>query len=431
MKKRIIAGGIVVIALCAMVLPKILNKKQFADPVADPVVEITTPGRGDIRLTSSLIGQVEPEEVVYVYPKASGDVTEVPIKAGEQVEAGQLLCVIDTRQIESAKSNLDSAQLALRQAKEELGRQSILYAAGGISEQAGASRAKREARDSGDMETYGANASYEAIYKNAIKSYNKMIEGLDKYSSNKGQITLEKQLTRAAQSLMISYQSLLLQKKYLSRMEELLRTQYEHTALQQSVGLATDQEVHTAYNNWSDARISLDSLEAGEISVYQNLCLLLGVDETGTMEIQKIPSADLQTIAEINLEEDTKKAIGNNLDISSTRNTESGGTAGIEKKRRTLAELEETLSVKMKELYDRIQQAKTARDAAQTGYQNAQTAWNLAQSKYQMGMLDKTAYLTEEMQYIQKKAGLESADLELLQALEDYQWAVRGIVSLE
>lgn len=136
MKKQIIAGGIVVIALCAMVLPKILNKKQFADPVADPVVEVTTPGRGDIRLTSSLIGQVEPEEVVYVYPKASGDVTEVPIKAGERVEAGQLLCVIDTRQIESAKSNLDSAQLTLRQAKEELGRQSVLYAAGGISEQA-------------------------------------------------------------------------------------------------------------------------------------------------------------------------------------------------------------------------------------------------------------------------------------------------------
>lgn len=299
------------------------------------------------------------------------------------------------------------------------------------SEQADAARAKREARDSGDMEAYEANASYEAIYKNAIKSYNKMIEGLDKYSSNKGQITLEKQLTCAAQSLMISYQSIRLQKEYLSRMEELLRTQYEHTTLQQSAGLATDQDVQRAYNNWSDARISLDSLESGGISVYQNLCLLLGVDETGTMEIQKIPSVDLQTIAEINLEEDTKKAMGNNLDISSTRNTESGGTAGIEKKRRTLAELEETLSVKMKELYQKIQQAISARDAAQTGYQNAQTAWNLAQSKYHMGMLDKAEYLGEEMQYIQKQAGLEAADLELLQALEDYQWAVRGIVSLE
>lgn len=299
------------------------------------------------------------------------------------------------------------------------------------SEQASASREKKEARDSGDMEAYGANASYEAVYKSAIKSYNKMIEGLDKYSSSKGQLTLEKQLTRAAQSLMISHQSIRLQKEYLSKMEELLRTQYEHTTLQQRAGLATDQDVQRAYNNWSDARISLDSLESGEISVYQNLCLLLGVDETGTMEIQKIPSADLQTIAEINLEEDTKKAMGNNLDISSTRNTESGGTAGIEKKKRTLAELEEKLSVKMKELYDKIQQAKTARDAAQTGYQNAQTAWNLAQSKYHMGMLDKAAYLGEEMQYIQKKAGLESADLELLQALEDYQWAVRGIVSLE
>lgn len=136
MKKRVIAGGIVIIALCAMVLPKILNKKQFAGAVPDPVVEITTPRRGDISLTSGLIGEVEPEEVVYVYPKVSGDITEVYIKAGELVEAGQLLCVIDTRQIENAKSTLDSAELTLRQAKEELSRQSVLYAGGGISEQA-------------------------------------------------------------------------------------------------------------------------------------------------------------------------------------------------------------------------------------------------------------------------------------------------------
>jgi len=136
MKKTIITGGVVLIALCAMVFPKLLSKKPFADGVPEPVVEIANVQRGDISLTSGLIGEVEPEEVVYIYPKAAGDVTEVHIKAGELVEAGQLLCVIDTRQIENAKSTLDSAELALRQAKEELERQSVLYAGGGISEQA-------------------------------------------------------------------------------------------------------------------------------------------------------------------------------------------------------------------------------------------------------------------------------------------------------
>ncbi len=299
------------------------------------------------------------------------------------------------------------------------------------SERSSAGREKDEAKDDGDMESYAEYASYEVIYKSAIKSYNKMIERLDKYSSNKGRITLEKQLTNAAQSLMISYQSLSLQKEYLSKMEELLRTQYENIKLQQSVGLATEQDIYTAYNNWSEINISLNSLETSEDSIYQNLCLLLGVDETGNMEIQRIPSVDLQQIEEINLEEDIRKAISNNLDVVNTRNTSAGGSSSANKKRRTLNELEEKVTVKMKELYDRIQQLKTAYDAAQSGYQSAQIAWNNAESRYQLGMLGKAEYLLEEMQFIQKKAGFESADLELLQALETYQWAIRGIVSVD
>lgn len=136
MRKGIIVGGIAAVALCAVVLPKVFSKKQFAMPVADPIVEVAAPHYGNIRLTTALVGGVEPEEVVYVYPKASGDVTEVHIKAGEQVTEGQLLCVIDTKQVESAKSSLDSASLSLSQAQEELSRQSVLYAGGGISEQA-------------------------------------------------------------------------------------------------------------------------------------------------------------------------------------------------------------------------------------------------------------------------------------------------------
>lgn len=136
MRKNVLIGGIAVAALCAVVLPKLFQKKPFADAAAEPIVEITTPQRGDIRLTTGLIGEVEPEDVVYLYPKAAGDVTDVFVKAGEYVEEGQLLCVIDTRQVDSAKSALDSAELSLRQANEELSRQSVLYSGGGISEQA-------------------------------------------------------------------------------------------------------------------------------------------------------------------------------------------------------------------------------------------------------------------------------------------------------
>lgn len=137
MNKKFLAGcAAAVIGLTALVLHKINHIPPFAEAVADPVVEVAQPEIRDIKLTTGLVGTVEPEDVVYVYPKASGEVTDVYIKAGELVEEGQLLCVIDTKQVDSAKSSLDAAQLALQQANNELSRQSILYAGGGISQQA-------------------------------------------------------------------------------------------------------------------------------------------------------------------------------------------------------------------------------------------------------------------------------------------------------
>lgn len=135
MMKKIVIGAAVLAVLAALILPKVLRKQPFAEGVADPVVEVTKPQVRDIRLTTGLVGEVEPEDVVYVYPKASGEVTEVHVKAGEPVEEGQLLCVVDTKQIESAKSSLDSAGLSLKQAQEELARRSVLYSGGGLSQQ--------------------------------------------------------------------------------------------------------------------------------------------------------------------------------------------------------------------------------------------------------------------------------------------------------
>ena len=73
--------------------------------------------------------------MVYIYTKAAGDVTEVTVKAGDIVTKGQVLCNIETKQVESAKNTRDSAALTLRQAQEELSRQQLLYAGGGLSDQ--------------------------------------------------------------------------------------------------------------------------------------------------------------------------------------------------------------------------------------------------------------------------------------------------------
>ncbi len=99
------------------------------------VVTAANPTRGDISISSSLTGEVESDDMINVYTKASGDVTAVYVKAGDQVEAGQLLCEIDTEQVDSAKNSLDSAAVNLQEAQSNLARMQILYASGDLSEQ--------------------------------------------------------------------------------------------------------------------------------------------------------------------------------------------------------------------------------------------------------------------------------------------------------
>lgn len=134
--RNMAVAGVAVVAVAGLLATRLLNREPFAEGVADPIVEITQPELRDIKISTGLVGEIEPEDVVYVYPKAAGEVTEVSVKAGEMVQQGQQLCVIDTKQIENAKSSLDSAELNLKQAKDELARQEILYSGGGISQQA-------------------------------------------------------------------------------------------------------------------------------------------------------------------------------------------------------------------------------------------------------------------------------------------------------
>lgn len=136
-KKQIVIGVVAVVAVAAvMVLPRALKPKEEVEVVAPPVVKIEQPVMGTIELSTGLIGTVEPSDVVYITPKMAGEVTEIYVKAGDVVTEGQLICKIDTKQVDSAKISLDAASIALQDAKTNLGRMQVLYASGDISAQA-------------------------------------------------------------------------------------------------------------------------------------------------------------------------------------------------------------------------------------------------------------------------------------------------------
>ena len=136
MRKGIVIGGAVVVlaaAAAAMVLPRMFQKEEVTAEVSLPVVEVQSPKLGTIELKRELVGQVEPSDVVYLYRKMTGEVTQVYVKAGETVYEGQPICDIDTKQVENARLSLEAAEQSLRDAQTNLSRQQALFSAGDIS----------------------------------------------------------------------------------------------------------------------------------------------------------------------------------------------------------------------------------------------------------------------------------------------------------
>ncbi len=166
-KKKIvtIAGFVLIVAVVAgIAVPRIAgaNKEEVVAEVP-PVVTAENPAVRSIELNSELIGTIEPDSIVYVTPLGSGEITSVGVQTGDMVTAGQLLCVIDTKQVESAKITAETARISYEDAKKNLDRYSVLHAAGDVAE--------------ADYQNLADNVELARLqYENAKNAYNIQLE---------------------------------------------------------------------------------------------------------------------------------------------------------------------------------------------------------------------------------------------------------------
>lgn len=92
--------------------------EQEAEETAEDVanVEASNPEIGSLRLSNSFIATVNPDESVYVIPKTTAEVLAVNVEAGDTVQEGDVLAILDDTmaqiQMNNAQLQLDNAQHA-------------------------------------------------------------------------------------------------------------------------------------------------------------------------------------------------------------------------------------------------------------------------------------------------------------------------------
>lgn len=280
--------------------------------------------------------------------------------------------------------------------------------------------------------SYMTNKGLDKAIQSVITTYSDVV---DNFNSDKNTQTLrqyERQAVSGAQSLMIAYSSIEAQKGILEKMKEMYDAQYAMVTQQAGLGAATEADLLSAQSSVLAAEASLASLGSTQDDLRRKLIVMTGWSADANPEIRPIPTSDLSRIASMNLEEDTKKAIGNNASLISVRHA---GTNGSTAEKRlhlmSVEEAEQKMTIKMQELYNDVLKKKAEYEAALTGYESALISKQSADVMRQMSMVGETEYIGLQLQYLQKMSEKEAADIALFQAMETYDWAVKGLASYE
>ena len=133
--KRLIAGAVVLLVAAGFVFKLVSGKEEAPQYETRPTVAVQTPVTGDITLYTELTGTVEPVSRASVTPKISGEILEVNFQAGDTVQAGQVLCKIDSDALRTMELQMQSASVAADTAARELARLQPLFDGGFVSQQ--------------------------------------------------------------------------------------------------------------------------------------------------------------------------------------------------------------------------------------------------------------------------------------------------------
>lgn len=87
------------------------------------------------------------------------------------------------------------------------------------------------------------------------------------------------------------------------------------------------------------------------------------------------------------------------------------------------------IAMAVSDSYQKVIQARNSLDEAVTSLEVAEKAWNTANTKFQLGLVSRLEHLQAETAAVTARQDLEVKKLELFQAMETYDWVVKGVRS--
>lgn len=241
----------------------------------------------------------------------------------------------------------------------------------------------------------------------------------------------ERNIVKQAQSTMNTYYQLQYQLTSLKKNRELLEATVTSTQGRQAQGMATQADVLNAQQNLQSADAQIIAMENQIESTRQNLIITLGWAQNATPEIRSMPPIDIQRILDMDVASDTQKALDADytLQVHQRELEHANSDANRQIKRQTIEDEKQKIAVAVSDGYQKVIEAQSSYEEAVTNLEVAVKNWNAANTKYQLGSISRMEYLQEETSKVNAEMDVEVKNLQLFDAMENYDWVVKGVRS--
>ena len=243
----------------------------------------------------------------------------------------------------------------------------------------------------------------------------------------------EAKLAKQAQGLMITYWTQYYNLDGQKARVEQAKLSYQSEQNRLAAGMSTQSKVLSAKESVSNAEAALVTAESNLASTKESLCLMLGWGYGADVEIAELAEPDQSKIAAIDVNADIQTALENSYAYRLTKKqlTNARTDSVKEKLSETEKNQKETISNSVKSAYDSLLLAQSGYEQAQSALALQEVSMKSADAKLAAGTITKNTYESQKASYTTAQVTARTQKLSLLQAMNDYDWAVNGLASAE
>lgn len=322
----------------------------------------------------------------------------------------------------SPQVQMERAQYDSRLARYENARKEIMETRRLLREEA------KDREKEGDKEGAGQYRDQAKTLEEAAKDMDQQIRLAQGSSANMSMRRMEDTVLWTAQNLMGTYHTLRLEQEASADQFQWKQSQYEKLLRQVQTGSVAQAQADEAEKAAKAAAARSEAARSEMERVKKELLILTGYPADSQVEISAMPVPVEERVAQMGNGSDKWRALGNNYALREQRSGSASSNRELHARQRDIRQSEEGMYGQLDTLYQDVIASRTAWISAATAMASEEAAFQAASNKMALGMLSRQDYLEAKAAYSEAAAAKGRADVNFQQAMDTYDWALKGLM---